>query len=153
MVDLAFSTNAFKKNTLEEALDAIAGIGYRGVELMADVPHAYPQNMPPERRAAIKDRLARLGLTVSNVNAFTLFACGDTYHPTWIEDDRTLRQKRIDHTLRSIELAAEFGAGTVSLQPGGPLIGTTLSRKEAADRFADGLRAVQIGRASCRERV
>ena len=142
MVDLAFSTNAFKKNTLEEALDAIAGIGYRGVELMADVPHAYPQNMPPERRAAIKDRLARLGLTVSNVNAFTLFACGDTYHPTWIEDDRTLRQKRIDHTLRSIELAAEFGARTVSLQPGGPLIGTTLSRKEAADRFAEGLRAV-----------
>lgn len=142
MVDLAFSTNAFKKNTLEEALDAIAAIGYRGVELLADVPHAYPQNMPPERRAAIKDRLARLGLTVSNVNAFTLFACGDTYHPTWIEDDRTLRQKRIDHTLRSIELAAEFGAKTVSLQPGGPLIGTTLSRNEAADRFAEGLRAV-----------
>ena len=141
-MELAFSTNAFKKNTLEEAIDAIAAIGYRGVELMADVPHAYPQNMPPERRAAIKDRLARLGLTVSNVNAFTLFACGDTYHPTWIEDGRDLRHKRIEHTLKSIELAAEFGAGTVSLQPGGPLIGTTLTRREAGERFAEGLAAV-----------
>jgi sugar phosphate isomerase/epimerase len=142
MLDLAFSTNAFKKNTLEEAVDAIADIGYRGVELMADVPHAYPQDMPAQRRQALRERLARLGMAVSNINAFTLFACGDTYHPTWIEDDPALRQKRIDHTLRSIELAAEFGAATVSLQPGGPLIGTTISWREAAGRYAEGLRAV-----------
>jgi hypothetical protein len=30
VINLAFSTNAFKKNTLEEAIGAIAGIGYRG---------------------------------------------------------------------------------------------------------------------------
>lgn len=142
MQELAFSTNAFKKNTLEEAIEAIAAIGYRGVELMADVPHAYPPSMPAGRRAAVKEQLKRLGLAVSNVNAFTLFACGDTYHPTWIEDARDLRQKRIEHTLRSIELAAEFGARTLSLQPGGPMIGTTLPRKEAAERFAEGLAAV-----------
>ena len=51
MIDLAFSTNAFKKNTLEEAIEAIARIGYGGVELMADVPHAYPQNMDAQRTA------------------------------------------------------------------------------------------------------
>ena len=33
-------------------------------------------------------------------------------------------------------------AGTVSIQPGGPLIGMKLSRQEASQRFADGLRAV-----------
>ena len=38
MIPLAFSTNAFKKNTLTEAIAAIAAIGYTGVELMADVP-------------------------------------------------------------------------------------------------------------------
>src|SRR6059058_1870871 len=105
MLDLCFSTNAFKKMSLESAIETIAGIGYRGVELMADVPHAYPQDMPAGRIAAVKEQLRRLGLFVSNINAFTLFACGDTYHPTWIEDDAALRQRRIDHTIGAIELA------------------------------------------------
>ena len=73
---------------------------------------------------------------MSNVNAFTLFALGDTYHPTWIEDDTEKVEQRITHTLAAIELAAELGSSTVSLQPGGPLIGTTLSRQDAAERFA-----------------
>jgi sugar phosphate isomerase/epimerase len=116
MIDLAFSTNAFKKNTLEEAIESIARIGYGGVELMADVPHAYPQNMDEQRIGRLRERLKQLGLTVSNVNAFTLFACGDTYHPTWIEDDEAKRRTRVAHTLRSIELARAFGAKTISLQ-------------------------------------
>src|SRR5436190_2283698 len=140
MIDLAFSTNAFKKNTLEEAIESIARIGYGGVELMADVPHAYPQHMNSERIERICERLKKLGLSVSNVNAFTLFACGDTYHPTWIEDDPAKRRLRIDHTLRSIGLAKIFSAKTISLQPGGPLIGTTITREIAAQRFAQGLR-------------
>jgi sugar phosphate isomerase/epimerase len=74
MIPLAFSTNAFKKNTFEEALYSIAGIGYGAVELMADLHHAYPPLMTPARTKEIRELLGRLGLTVSNVNAFTLFA-------------------------------------------------------------------------------
>ncbi len=48
------------------------------------------------------------------------------------------REKGIKHTIACVELAAEFGTKTVSLQPGGPLIGTTLNREAAAERFADG---------------
>src|SRR3954452_10019087 len=140
---LAFSTNAFKKNTLEEAIDAIADVGYAGVELMADVPHGYPPTFDAARRQRVKEQIARRGLTVSNVNAFTHFADGgDTYHPTWIEQYPKLRHRRIDHTLGAIELAAELGAATVSLQPGGPLIGTRLPRNDAEKRFADGLNAL-----------
>ncbi|MBC8105345.1 MAG: sugar phosphate isomerase/epimerase [Anaerolineae bacterium] len=142
MRPLAFSTNAFKKNTLEEAIDAIASIGYRAVELMADVPHAYPPTFDAAHRQAIKQQLRDLKLSVSNINAFTLFACGDTYHPTWIEDDAALRQLRIDHTIASIELANEFECKTISLQPGGPLIGATFSRQLAGDRFAASLEKV-----------
>ena len=109
MIPLAFSTNAFKKNTLAEAIDAIAGIGYTGVELMADVPHAYPPGFDADQRTAIHQQLKSLNMTVSNVNAFTHFAKGDTYHPTWIEDDADKRDLRIDHTRNCIELAAEFG--------------------------------------------
>lgn len=142
MIRLAFSTNAFKKNTLAEAVDSIAGIGYAGVEVMADVPHAYPARFGSSEQASLKQQLINRKSVVSNVNAFTLFACGDTYHPTWIEDDAKLRQTRIDHTIRSIELASQLGAKTVSLQPGGPLIGTTVSREAAAERFAAGLHEV-----------
>lgn len=138
---LAFSTNAFKKNTLEEAIDAIAAAGYRGVELMADVPHAYPAGMDGAARKKVARQIAERGLTVSNVNAFTLFAAGNTYHPTWIEEDEGLRATRIAHTIGAIELAGEFGCGTVSVQPGGPLIGMRISREEAGRRFADGIGA------------
>jgi sugar phosphate isomerase/epimerase len=142
MLQLAFSTNAFKKNTLAEAIDSIASIGYGAVEVMADVPHALPARFDEGARARLKRQLADRKLTVSNINAFTLFACGDTYHPTWIEEDPKLRDARVQHTIGAIELAAELGAKTVSLQPGGPLIGTTLSRQAAGERFAEGLHRV-----------
>lgn len=142
MRPLAFSTNAFKKNTLEQAIDAIADAGYAGVELMADVPHAHPREMPHGRIAAVREQLARRGLVVSNINAFTHFADGDTYHPTWIEEDPARRRVRIDHTVACVRLAAAFGAKTLSLQPGGPLIGTTITRDRAAERFAEGLNEV-----------
>ncbi|HEX8522225.1 MAG TPA: sugar phosphate isomerase/epimerase family protein [Tepidisphaeraceae bacterium] len=142
MRNLAFSTNAFKKNTLEQAISAIADIGYSGVELMADVPHAYPPDMPRERRQAVKNLIASRRLGVSNINAFTLFALGDTYHPTWIEDDWKKRDQRVIHTMACLELAKEFGAKTMSLQPGGPLIGTTIGRALAGERFAEGLSKV-----------
>ncbi len=120
MKPLAFSTNAFKKNTLAEAIDAIGRIGYGGVELMADLHHANPATFDTASRLATKQQLASLGLTVSNVNAFTYFCDGDTYHPTWIEQDESLREKRIHHTIACVDMTAEFGAKTVSLQPGGP---------------------------------
>jgi sugar phosphate isomerase/epimerase len=139
MPQLAFSTNAFKKNTFEDALRAIAGIGYTGVELMADLHHAYPPLMTPARTAEIRALLAELKLTVSNVNAFTLFACGDTYNPTWIEGSASERRRRVEHTLNAVRVAADFDCRTVSLQPGGPMIGTGLTRGEAGRRFAEGL--------------
>src|SRR4051812_38566374 len=104
MKRLAFSTNAFKKNSLEEAIDSIAGIGYRGVEVMADVPHALPARMDEGRRKEIIRRIRDGGQVVSNVNAFTLFACGDTYHPTWIEEDLGRRGERVEHTKRAVEM-------------------------------------------------
>jgi len=142
MYQLAFSTNAFKKNTLDEAIDSIGKIGYAGVELMADLHHAYPPAMDASRLAHTKQHLASRKLPVSNVNAFTLFACGDTYHPTWIEASEEKRRQRIDHTLRCIDLAADFRAKTISLQPGGPLIGTTMTRDQAGERFAAGIAEV-----------
>jgi sugar phosphate isomerase/epimerase len=143
MRPLAFSTNAFKKNTLAESIESLASIGYGAVELMADLHHAYPPTFDATRREQTRRLLADRRLTVSNVNAFTHFVDGDTYHPTWIEADAALRQTRVEHTLRCVELAAEFGAATVSIQPGGPMIGRDdLSYDSAAEVFAEALSQV-----------
>jgi sugar phosphate isomerase/epimerase len=149
MTRLAFSTNAYKQATLERAIDSIAsidagGVRYTGVEIMADVPHAYPPEMPPERIARVKAQIAARGLELSNVNAFTLFALGDTYHPTWIEEDLREVGKRIEHTQNVIRMTAALagtGGGampTISLQPGGPQGSTP--REVALRRYEAGLR-------------
>lgn len=137
---LAFSTNAFKKTSLEEAVDSIAAAGYGGVEIMADVPHAYPPHMPDGRIADLRRQLDSLKLRVSNVNAFTFFAIGDTLHPSWIENDPALREQRIRHTENCIRMAAALGAKTISLEPGGPVEAQT--REEALSLYQAGLMRV-----------
>lgn len=143
---LAFSTNAFKQTTAEAAIDAIAQIGYAGCEIMADQPHFTPTELSSNEVLRLADRIEDRGLQASNINAFTGFFAaegdrptGDTYHPTWLDDDPERRNIRVNHTLASIRLAATFGAGTVSLQPGGPTIGTGLCRDLALERFAEGV--------------
>jgi sugar phosphate isomerase/epimerase len=138
---LAFSTNAFKQVSLEESLKQIAACGYAGVEIMADVPHAYPPHMDPRRRKAVTDLLRDLRLEVTNLNAFTLFAQGDTWHPSWIEPDAQARGRRVEHTLNAIRLARDLGAPGISLEPGGPLP-EGMDRGRAMDLFRDGLRQV-----------
>jgi len=140
-MNLAFSTNAFKQVSLEESLRQIAECGYAGVEIMADVPHAYPPHLDPRRRKAVADRCRELRLTVTNLNAFTLFAQGDTWHPSWIEPDAEARGRRIEHTLAAVRLARDLGAPGISLEPGGPLP-PALGRDEAMRLYRQGLAQV-----------
>ena len=69
---LAFSSNAFLRFSVEEAIARVAAAGYQGIEILADVPHAWPVHLLPERKQAIRDQLQRHGLAISNVNAFMM---------------------------------------------------------------------------------
>jgi sugar phosphate isomerase/epimerase len=126
-MQLAFSTNAYLNYSFAEAVRRLAAIGYRGVEVMADVPHAWPAYLLPEQTRAIRDALAENRLSVSNVNAFMMHAVNDRrqkyWHPSWIEPDPHYRQIRIDHTMRALTLAKELGAKCITTEPGGPLEG------------------------------
>src|SRR6266851_8952739 len=103
---LAFSTNAYLNYSFAEAVRRLAAIGYAGVEIMADVPHAWPAGLLEEQKQGIRQALADNDLAISNVNAFMMNAIGDPrqkyWHPSWIESDRHYRQIRIDHTVRSL---------------------------------------------------
>lgn len=122
---LAFSTNAYLKFPFTEAVRRLAEIGYAGVEIMADVPHAWPACLLQEQKQAIRDALRDNNLEISNINAFMMNAISDArqkyWHPSWIETDPYYRRVRVDHTKRALTLAKELGAACITTEPGGPV--------------------------------
>jgi len=135
-----YSTNAFKKFTLVDSIEKIAGLGFKGVEIMVDRPHLYPPDFNERQLDDLKLVLSENNLTVTNLNSFTLFAVGDTYLPSWIEPDKERREIRIRHTLDSLQIAKKLGCGCISIPPGGPLDGS--SRQQALKLFYQGLERV-----------
>jgi sugar phosphate isomerase/epimerase len=135
-----YSTNAFVRFSLFEAVEKIAHLGFQGVEIMCDRPHLYPHDFGPENLVRLQRLIQEQGLGVTNLNSFTLFAVGDTYLPSWIESDRERRDIRIRHTLECLRLAQALGCANISVPPGGPLGG--MSEREAFRRFYEGLEQV-----------
>lgn len=139
---LAFSTNAFKRFPLEQAIRSVAQVGYEGVEILCDIPHAYPPDFGDGQVSGTKKLLSELGIRISNLNAFTLYAIGDVYHPSWIEPEEKMREKRLQHTLDCIEMAKKLGAANLSTEPGGPL-NDGMDRKALTKIFLENVRIAE----------
>jgi sugar phosphate isomerase/epimerase len=123
-MQLAFSSNAYTRFSVEETIARIAALGYAGLELLADVPHAWPAGLLDGPKRSIREALARHGLAIANVNGFMMNAVADPrqpyWHPSWIEPDANYRAIRREHTKRALRLASELGAPTLQTEPGGP---------------------------------
>jgi sugar phosphate isomerase/epimerase len=139
---LAFSSNAYMHFSIEDTIERIAELGYTGIEILADVPHAWPAGLLESRKQSIRDALGRHGLTVSNVNAFMMNAVGDPrqpyWHPGWTDPDPHYRAIRREHTKRALHLAAEIDASTITTEPGG-LLADGQTWQEGADIFYEEL--------------
>jgi sugar phosphate isomerase/epimerase len=122
---LAFSSNAYMHFSIEDTINKIADLGYTGIEILADVPHAWPANLLDERKQSIRDCLARRKMTIANINAFMMNAVADPrqpyWHPGWTDPDPHYRAIRREHTKRSLKLAQEIGACNITTEPGGLL--------------------------------
>lgn len=141
-MEFAFSTNAFKKYSLAETINVLSEIGYTGVEILCDVPHAYPKSLSDAEINEVRQLLSKLDISLSNLNAFTLFAIGDTYHPSWIEIDPSYRKLRVDHTIDCIKLASKLGGKNISTEPGGRIMNNELRTDEKLKLFEDGINQV-----------
>jgi sugar phosphate isomerase/epimerase len=121
---LAFSTNAFTRFTLIEAIDAVAAAGFDGIEILADKPHAYVPDLAAADRAAIRAALGRNGLAVSNVNANCTFgywsdAPGEPYfEPSLLSPVEKHRRDRTTMIRETLAFAAGIGAKNVSITSG-----------------------------------
>jgi sugar phosphate isomerase/epimerase len=122
---LAFSSNAYLRFSFNDAAKKIGKLGYQGIEIMADVPHAWPAFMLEEQKQGIRDSLKSNNLEISNINSFMMHAVNDSrqryWYPSWIEPDKHYRQIRIDHTMRCLTMAKELGAPCITTEPGGPV--------------------------------
>jgi sugar phosphate isomerase/epimerase len=153
-MNLAFSTNAFTRFSLLDSLRAIKSIGYSGVEILADVPHAYPDSLDASAISAIAREIEKLDLAVSNINSNTAFgywrhAPPEAYfEPSLISPLAQHREDRTRLILKSLELAKAVGAGNIAITSGRMLGG--MPPDKAARQFAESLgpildRAEQLG--------
>ena len=126
MVTLAFSTNAYTKFALTDACDRIAAAGYKGVEILADAPHAYPETYSDHEAKRLKERLASLGLAPVAVNANTAMGyfkplpTSLTFEPSLISPTEVHREDRIALYRHAIALANKLGAPVVTITGGRP---------------------------------
>jgi fructoselysine 3-epimerase len=141
---LAFSTNAFTRFTLTEALEAIAACGYDGVEVLADVPHAYPPAITPSLTRQTADALSRLNLAVSNVNVNCSFGYWKDappepfFEPSLISPNPRHRADRIAMILTGLQFAKDIGGRNISITIGRMLGG--MPPEPAARQFAESMK-------------
>lgn len=115
---IGYSTNAYGRFPLLDAVADIAGIGFRGVEIVCKPPHFSPLEPADGMDDALHEVLQRVGLAVTNINGLTLFADSDHHLPDWVRSPEERRRIRVNHTLRSLRLAARLGSPHLSLPSG-----------------------------------
>jgi len=142
-VRLSFSTNAFSRCSVFEAVEKIASIGYKGVELLADVPHLYADSVTESDLEKLKEILDRTGMVVANINANTAMGYygrqfwEPLFEPSLANPDQALRRWRIDYSKKCIDMAQVLGAPCVSITSGRLVSGS--SPEESTNLFRDSL--------------
>jgi len=137
MTELAFSTNAYTRFELPDAVERIADHGYTGVEILADTPHAYLPDFGEDDQATLKTTLEETGLQVSNINANNTSAYYDDappssfFDPTIITTDDEDREWRIEYTKNAIDLASAVDSPAICIPSGRPLPEIHLKKQES----------------------
>jgi sugar phosphate isomerase/epimerase len=119
MLRFGYNTNGMAHHRLDEALELLAELGYRGCAITLDAAHLDPWSRDLEREVARIGLLARtlgLGLVVETGARYLLDA-RRKHQPTLLSEDAT---KRIDFLTRAIAMAGDLGAEAVSLWSGTP---------------------------------
>ena len=103
---LAFASNAMKRYSLDEAIDLVADAGYQGMEILLDIPHAFPPQVKDADVKRWREKLDSRGLAVSNCNSFMLYGIEGCHRPSWCERDPERRKLRVEHTRRHLLLSS-----------------------------------------------
>jgi sugar phosphate isomerase/epimerase len=143
---LAFSTNAYTRFPLLDALRGIKQAGFAGVEILADAPHAYPDAIDAALTSTTAGELERLGLRVSNVNCNCSFGYWKDappepyFEPSLISPNPKHRADRARLILKTLQFARDVGAANVSITSGRCLGG--MPPGSAARQFEESIKPI-----------
>lgn len=107
---IAVSTYSFwrfrddSKLSIETCIDEAARMGFDGVEIL----HIQMESEEPGYLQRLKQRALVNGLDL----------CGFSTHQGFVNPDREVRKKNIDHTVHTIELAYQLGIPTIRINTG-----------------------------------
>src|SRR5437763_16383507 len=123
-MNLAFSTNAYTRFPLLDALRGIKQAGFAGVEILADTPHAYPDAIDAALTSSVARELERLDLGVSNINCNCSFGYWKDappepyFEPSLISPNPKHRADRTRLILKTLQFAKDVGAANISITSG-----------------------------------
>lgn len=117
---LGYSSNAFKKHSIFEAVEKIGRLGFRGIEIMCKRPHVHASDFGEAEWPRLKSCIEARNLKVINLNCSTLFAVGNC--PPKAQDGLPEEdlEDRIAHTKQSLRLASYLGCRNISIPTGTP---------------------------------
>lgn len=131
---LSFSTNAYVRTTVIDAVERIAAAGYGAVELLADTPHLFADEVTEEDVNRLAEVLDTAHLEVANINANTAvgFYGGrfwePLFEPSIAHPDAALRAWRVAYTRKCVDMARALGCRNVSVTSGKPLPGVSIEK-------------------------
>ncbi len=143
---LAFSTNAFTRFSVIDAIHAIKDAGFAGVEILADAPHAYPDAIDAKLTDTLVKALDETGLAVSNVNCNCSFGYWKDappepyFEPSLISPNQKHRADRTRLILKSLDFAKNIGARNISITSGRLLGG--MPPEKAAGQFTESIKPI-----------
>jgi len=123
MMNIGFSTNAFTNKTIFSAIDTISEIGYDGIELVVDTPHAFLP-LKKDKIEKIKNHLKQKNLQVSNLNSNTVVGWytnknnNEKFEPSLSNKNSLLRNWRIEYTKKTIDLAITLNCPSICITSG-----------------------------------
>lgn len=149
MYRLGYNTNGLAHHRVLDALRLLADLGYEGVAITPDAGALDPLSPEPRLVEDVRRWSEELGLELAvETGARYVLDARRKHWPTLLEEDSADRARRVDMLRKSVDLAAELGAGIVSLWSGAAPDGEVADRAGSAAsdetwrRLCDGLRAV-----------
>jgi fructoselysine 3-epimerase len=116
-----FSSNAFTTTSLFEGMEILSNIGYDGIEIVLDSPHAFLP-LKNEQIDKIQNTLKKHSLTVANLNSNTVLGWSPSnenpFEPSLSNKNKKLRDWRILYTKNAIDLAYKLDSPSICITSG-----------------------------------
>jgi len=134
-----FSSNAFTKINLFDGIEILSKIGYDGIEIVLDSPHAFLP-LKKEQINEIQNTIEKNNLEITNLNSNTVSGWSSSnenpFEPSLSNKNQKLRNWRISYTKNAIDLASILNSPSVCITSG---LLNSLNFSEELDFFKNSL--------------